>query len=87
MNPFCTRRENFVRAMVHKSRIYVANLTDTQPSNCQLIVKGTKPQQQVDLCTDHCTNLSLIDTVNPQSAQPSNAGPVSAGPGEFSTTQ
>ena len=87
MHPFCTWHETFVRTMVHKSRIDVTNLTDTQPSKCQLIVKGTKPQQQVDLCTDRCTNLSLIDTVNPQSAQPSHAGPVSAGPGEFSITK
>ena len=85
IHPLCTRHETFVRAMVHKSRIDVINLTDTQPSNCQLIVKGIEPQQQVDLCTGHYTNLTLID--NPQSTQPSNGGRVLAGPGEFSITQ
>ena len=85
MHPLYTQRENFVRTVVHKSRIDVANLTGTQPSNFQLTVKGIDPQQQVDLCTDHYTNLTLID--DPQSTQPSNAGPVSAGPGEFSIMQ
>ena len=87
MHPFCTWHETFVRTMVHKSRIDVTNLTDTQPSKCQLIVKGIEPQQHIDLCTaaDHYTNLTLID--NPQSTQPSNAQPVSAGSGEFSITQ
>ena len=81
MHPFCTWHETFVRTMVHKSRIDVTNLTDTQPSNCQLIVKGIEPQQQVDLCTaaDCYPNLTLID--NPQST------PVLPGPGEFSITQ
>ena len=84
MHPLCDRSENFVLTMVHKSRIDVANLSDTQPSNCQLIVKGIEPQQKVELCTDHYTNLTWIGTVDPQSTQPSNTGPVSAGPGEFS---
>ena len=54
---------------------YRSTVADTQPSNCQLI----EPQQQVDLHTGHCLN--LIDTVNPQSTQPSNAGTVSPSPG------
>ena len=82
MHPLYTRHENFVRTVVHKSRIDVANLTGTQPSNFQLTVKGIDPQLQVDLCTDHCTNLTLIDD-----PQQSNAGPISAGPGEFSIMQ
>ena len=71
--------------MVYKSRIDVAHLSDTQPSNCQLTIKGIEPQQKYDLCTGN-TNLTLIDTVDPRSTQPSNTGPVSAGPGEFSIT-
>ena len=69
--------------MVHKSHIIVANLSDTQPSNFQLIIKGIEPQQKFDLCTDHCTNLTWIETVNPRSTRPNNTGSVSAGPGEF----
>ena len=70
--------------MVHKSRIDVVNLTSTQPSNCQLIIKGIEPQQQVNLCTGHYTNLSLIDTVDPLSSQLSDVVLASAGPGELS---
>ena len=69
--------------MVQKSRVDVMNLSDAQPSNCQLIIKGIKPQQEVDLCTGHCTNLTLT---KPLSTQPSNTGPVAAGPGMFSIT-
>ena len=84
MYPLCDRRENFVRTMVHKSCIDVAKLTDTQPSNFQLIIKGIEPQQKVDLCTDRPTNLTWIETVDPRSTQSSNTVSVSAGPGEFS---
>ena len=70
--------------MVCKSCIDVSNLSGMPPSNCQLIIKGIKPQQQVNLCTGHCTNLAMIDTVDPQSTQPTNTEPVSVGPGEFS---
>ena len=84
MHPLFGRRENFLHTIVHKLRIDVTNLSDTQPSNCQLVIKGIEPQQKVDLCKeDQYSNLTLIGTVDPQSTQPSNTGPVSAGPGEF----
>ena len=87
MDPLYGRDESFLDIIVHKLRIDVRNFSDTQPSNCQLVIKGIKPQQKVDLCKeDHYSNLTLIDTVDPQSTQTSNTGPVSAGPGEFSIT-
>ena len=83
MHPLYTQRENFVRTVVHKLRIDVANLSDRQPSKCQLMIKGIDPQQQVDLCEDHYTNLTLIDTVGPHSTQPNNTEPVLSVPGKF----
>ena len=58
-----------------------------QPSNCQLAVKGIKPQQMVDLCTGSYTNFTWIDTVNSQSTPQSNTGPVKVASGEFSVNQ
>ena len=69
--------------MVRKSHIHVTKMSNVQPSNCQLIIKGIDPQQKVDLCTGHYTNLTLIDTVDRQSAPLSNTGPVQVTTGEF----
>ena len=65
-------------SIVQKSVIHVrkAITSDTPSSNCPLIIRGIEPHQQVDLCTDHCTNLTLIDTVDSQSTTNVNAGPV-----------
>ena len=73
--------------MVQKSHIYVTKMGSTQPSNCQLTIKGIEPQQQVDLCTDRCTNLTLIDTVDSQSTPHSNTRPAQGTSGEFSINQ
>ena len=64
--------------MVQKSVIHVTKsiASDTPSSNCQLIIGGINPHQQVDLCTNHCTNLTLIDTIDSQSTTNVNAGPV-----------
>ena len=71
--------------MVQKSHIHVTKMSDTQPSNCQLAVKGIEPQQMVDLCANHYTNLTLIDIVDSQSTSRSNTGPIKiASSGEFS---
>ena len=84
MHPLCDRRENFVLTIVPKLRIDVANLSDTQSSKCQLMIKGIDPQQQIELCEDQYTNLTLIDTVDPHSTRPNNFEPVSSRPGKFS---
>ena len=76
-NPLCYRRDNFVQRMIVKSHINVTKTGNEQPSNCPLIIEGIIPQQQIDLCTGQCSNLTLIDT-------PSYTGPVPV-TGEFSS--
>ena len=66
--------------MVRKSRIYVTS--NGQPSYCPVIIEGIVPQQQTDLCTGYCTNLTLFNTVDSRSTPPDNPGPVPA-IGEF----
>ena len=46
--------------MVRKSHIHVTKTGSLQTSSCPLIIEGIIPQQQVDLCTGHCTNLTLV---------------------------
>ena len=64
--------------MVQKSVIHVTKsiASETPSSNCQLIIRGIEPHQQVDLCTDHRTNLTLIGTIDSQSTTDVNPGPV-----------
>ena len=61
---------------IRKSDIKVMKTSDTPTFNCQLIIRGIEPHQQVDLCTDRCTNLTLIDTVDSRSTTNVNVGPV-----------
>ena len=75
-HPLSNRCDSFVCTMVWKSHINVTKTSNLQTSNCLLIIKGINPQQQTDLCTDYCENLTLIDTH-------SNTEPVPA-TGEFS---
>ena len=75
-HPLSNRRDSFVCTTVRKSHINVTKASNSQTSSCLLIIKGINPQQQIDLCTDYCENLTLIDTH-------SNTGPVPA-TGEFS---
>ena len=70
-----------------KSHIHVTKMSDALSSNCQLAIKGIEPQQQVDLCTDHYTNFTLIGTVDSQSTPQSNSGLVQVASGEFSANQ
>ena len=81
-HPLSDRRTNVLRTIVRKSVIHVTKTNDTSSSNCQLIIKGIKPHQQVDLCTSCYTNLTLIDTINSRSTTNSN-GPVPVASGEY----
>ena len=73
--------------MVQKLHIQITKMSNTQSSNCQLTIRGIEPQQQVDLCRDHYTNFTLIDTVDSKSTPPSGTGPVQVACGEFSVNQ
>ena len=68
-NPLCYTLDKFAQLMIVKSRIHVAKTSNEQPSNCPLIIEGIIPQQQIDLCTGHHSNLTQIDPH-------SNNGPV-----------
>ena len=59
-------------AVIHVTKTIAS---DAPWSNCQLIIRGIEPHQQVDFCTYHCTNLTLIDTVDSRSTTNINAGP------------
>ena len=61
---------------MRKSDIRVIKTSDTPSSNCQLIIRGIEPQQEVDLCTDYCANLTLIDTIDSPSTTNVNTGPL-----------
>ena len=74
--PHSSRRADILYKTIRKSDITVTKTSGTPSSNCQLIIRGIEPYQQVDLCTDHCTNLTLIDTIDSQSTTNVNAGPV-----------
>ena len=82
-----SRYKNIVHNMVQKSYINITKMSNTQSSNSQLTIKGIESQQQVDLCTDHYTNLTLIDTVDSQSTPHGITGPAQGAPSEFSINQ
>ena len=77
-NPYTCIHTDFLYRTVQKSVIHVIKTfaSNTPSSNCRLIIRGIEPHQQVDLCTDHCINLTLIETVDSQSTTHVNAGPV-----------
>ena len=63
--------------MILKSHITITKaeyVNNTSP-NCQLIVKGIVPSLQVDLCTDHYDNLTILGTIESHSNKLST-GPV-----------
>ena len=57
---------------MRKSVIRVTKTDDAPPSNCQLIIKGIKPHQKVDLCTRCFTKFDPVDS---QSTSVVNGGP------------
>ena len=74
--PHSSKRTDVLYKTIRKSKIDVTKRSDTPSSNCQLMIRGIEPHQQVDLCTNDCTNLTLIGTVDSQSTTNINAGPV-----------
>ena len=82
-NPLCTEHHNIIRTMIRKSIIRVTKTGSTPPSNCQLIIKGIKPHQQVDLCKSCCINLTKVDAIDSQSIPAVNSGPVSVTSGKL----
>ena len=74
--PVSSRDTDFLYNLVQKSIIQVIKTiaSGTPLSNCQLIIRGIEPHQQVDLCTHRFTNLTFNETVDSQSNV--NAGPV-----------
>ena len=76
------RRTDVLYSIVRKSDIRVLKTSDTLSSNCPLIIKGIKPHQQIDLCTNCCTNLTLFDTIDSRSTTNVNTGPVPVASGE-----
>ena len=74
--PKSSRCADVLYKTIRKSNITVTKTSGAPSSNCPLIIRGIDPHQQVDLCTDHCTNLTLIETVDSQSTTNINAGPV-----------
>ena len=74
--PHSTRRADVLYKTIRKSDIKVTKTSGTPSSNCPLTIRGIDPHQQVDLCTDNYTNLTLIDTIGSQSTINVNAGPV-----------
>ena len=75
-------RTDVLYSIVRKSDIRVLKTSGTSSSNCPLIIKGIKPHQQVDLCTNCCTNLTLVDTIDSRSTTNVNTGPVPVASGE-----
>ena len=76
-NPLCTEHHNVLRAMVRKSIIRIAKTGSSAPSSkCQLIIKGIKPHQQVDLCKSCCTNFTKVDSIDSRFIAAVNTGPV-----------
>ena len=73
---YSSRSTDILYSIVRKSVIEVRKTGGTPSSNCPLIIKGIKPHQQVDLCTDCCTNLKFDGTIDSQSTTNVNAGPV-----------
>ena len=76
-NPYTCTKTNVLYRTVQKSVIHVIKTiaSDIPSSNCQLIIRGIEPHQEVDLCTNY-TNLTLIDTVDSRPTTNVNAGPV-----------
>ena len=70
-------RDDLLQRIIVKSHICVTKTSNEQLSNCLLITKGITPQQQIDLCTGYCYNLTLIKPHG-------NNGPVPAS-GKFSS--
>ena len=80
-NPYtASAHPDVLFTIVQKSviRVIKTNASDASSSNCQLMIRGIEPHQQVDLCTNDCKNLTLIDTVVSRSTTNANvnAGPV-----------
>ena len=74
--PHSSKHTDVIYKIIRKSDIKVTKTSGTPSSNCQLIIRGIEPHQQVDLCTNNCTNLTLIDTVYSRSTTNINAGSV-----------
>ena len=81
--PYSSRSTDVLYGIVQKSVIEVKKTGGTPSSDCPLIIKGIKPHQQVDLCTNCCTNLTLLDTIDSQSITNVNAGPVPSVSSEY----
>ena len=71
-----------MRTIVPKSFIHVAKTGNTL-SNCQLMISGIEPHQQIDLCTSGHTNLTLVDTIDSKSTAKNNTGPVPVASGKL----
>ena len=65
---------------MRKSDIQVIKTSNTPSSNCQLIIRGIEPQEEVDLCTNYCANLTLVDSIDSPSTTNVNAGPLPSVP-------
>ena len=76
-NPLSITRKDVLHGIVLKSVIRVINTSGILPSNCQLIIKGINPLQQVDLCRN-CTLVGFVESPS------TTAGPVAVGHGESS---
>ena len=72
--PYSSKHTDVLYKTIRKSDIKVTKTSGTPSSNCQLIIRGIEPHQQVDLCTNHHTNLTLIGTIESQSTTNINAG-------------
>ena len=81
-NAYSLRRTDVLYSIVRKSDIRVLKTSGTLSSNCPLIIKGIKLHQQVDLCTNCCTNLTLFDTIDSRSTTNINTGPELVASGE-----
>ena len=81
--PFSSRSTDVLYDIVQKSVIKVRKTGGTPSSDCPLIIKGIKPRQQVDLCTNCCTNLTFDGTIDSQSTTNVNAGPVPSVSSEY----
>ena len=81
--PLRINYDNIIIAAVRKSIIRVTKTTDAPLPNCQLMIKGIKPHQQVDLCESCFTNLTLIDTIVSRSTTDVKGGPISVATGKL----
>ena len=81
--PNSSRRTDVLYRIMRKSDIHVIKTSGTPSSNCPLMIRGIKPHQQVDLCTNCCINLTLIDTIDSPSTTNINSGPVASVSSEY----